>query len=121
MGCRSLVCHICQRDEEAFISICKYCDAFVCLIGECVDDPTDDDGVPLSCCCDECYDMVYLQCEEDSGRLHYCQMCDWKLCRDCEQESGAAYTVCHNCGGREWCNDCAPIRVLCALCKTESY
>ena len=42
-GCMSLVCHAC-RQEGACLSICKHCDAFLCCIGECGDDPVDDNG-----------------------------------------------------------------------------
>ena len=113
-----MTCHG-SRHEDAGASICKYCDAFLCLIGGCVDDPEDDDGQPLSATCDECDDPVCLQCEKDSCLLVLCDDCSGMLCRDCEQKPGADYTFCHDCGG-EWCNSCAPDNVTCLGSERET-
>jgi len=103
-GCKSLVCHGCWNDD-VFESICKYCDAFLCFIGECDEEPVDVDGHPPSFPCDVCGWSVCLQCEQDSDLLPCCNSCYKLLCRDCEQKPGAGFTLCHSCDEQR-CPDC---------------
>ena len=112
-GCRSLTCLGC-RHEGVGISLCKYCVAFVCLVGECSEDPENDMGelvneALITTYCDVCDDPVCFECAEYSWNLKSCEACDRRLCRDCEQEPGAGYSLCQGRGCySEWCPACAP-------------
>ena len=63
LTCRACECALCPEHEEEGpgMKLCdqKYCDAYLCLLGECAqnDDPlntVDDDGDPLAVQCDDC-------------------------------------------------------------------
>ena len=103
-----MTCHAC-RNEGIAMSICKYCDAFLCLVSGCGDEheAVDDDGRPFSMDCNECGYPVCWQCLVHSDLLPFYQACGRTICRDCKQKSGAGYTRGPD-NKHDWCPRCAP-------------
>ena len=114
-----MICHGCRHDGVGVgHSICKYCDVFLCLIGQCGNDPNGHlmadyaGGEPDAVACDACGDLVCWNCADDSLVMPYCQKCNRTICRDCDQIFEEHFTNCGDCGGL-WCNGCAPRSITC--------
>jgi len=105
-------------------SICKYCDAYLCLVGECGGGNAapfyqDANGGPLDVDCTDCGDSVCWQCMENDHKAFFCDQCDEQLCSDCENKPGADYTFCYGCMG-SWCSGCAPTSLTCTGSEGKS-
>ena len=112
--CRGAYCDGCR--SEGF-SICKYCDAYLCHLGECGDidlddilDAVSDEGTSLSMSCDDCEEFICWHCVMNHRRASNCDNCMKTLCHECGSKDGAEeYVFCPCCDG-EWCPDCVPDR-----------
>ena len=116
-GCGSMYCQGCRHDDlprqDLAISICKYCDAFLCLVGECDGDPEEDGWLSVSC--NVCEELICLECFEYANP-RVCKECGKSLCRECTNTHADYYTECDCCGGY-WCSGCASRNGMYITCE----
>ena len=116
MGCNSVTCHEHASTRVAWrTSICTYCDAYVCCVGECggnvlflLEDEQHEGasileyaGAPLTVSCTCCEVPICLVCAMNDRTSFSCTKCHKALCRQCEIKPATDYNypICRDCSG----------------------